>query len=579
MTKAVIERRIFENVQGHAALGMSVPNTLQDSLAARLDRLPRAKRVAQIGATIGRQFAFELLAAVCPLSRAELTKALNQLTAAELLTCAGEPPNAVYTFKHALLQDWAYENQLKTDRPPLHRSIAKALEQRFPDAVAAQPEVLAYHHAQARDFREAISYWQLAAKRSADRAAYAEALEHLSHALDHLDKLEDDARRDKIELELCVAKGLSLERTMGYGAMQVKETYERARLLCQKLGETVDMVPVLLGLYIFHLVRAEQGSDLTTAQRLAEQCTQLSLDSGRQDYLIDSYAALGYARCYAGRLTEAREVLERCVQLGAHSRDLEFVVTAQDPAVASLALLGVVLWLLGHADESLERIERAFALAERIGKPINHAVACAHAAQLHQLRREPDRAAEYAARGIAVSMENGYPIWEAACSMHLGIARATAGDASGIALARQYLDAWRAGGAGLNRPYFLAGIAQGEIVVGRPNDAIPHIDEALAHARRTGEVYFVPLLHQIRGSYYAGLSDRRDAAESDFRLAYEEAAVQDSRMFELRSLCGLHRLSVARGLAPNPTELVRLVKELSARGETLDLREAHALFT
>jgi class 3 adenylate cyclase/tetratricopeptide (TPR) repeat protein len=576
MTKAVIERKRFENAQGYAVLGMSVPNTLQDSLAARLDRLPRAKRVAQIGATIGRQFTFELLAAVCPLPRAQLEKALDQLTAAELLTCEGAAPDAVYTFKHALLQDWAYENQLKTERPRLHRSIAKALEQRFSDALAARPEVLAHHYGKAGDYGESISYWQLAARRSADRAAYAEALEHLSHALGHLEKLGDDPQRDKIELELRVARGLSLERTMGYGAPQVKETYERARLLCQKLGETVDMVPVLLGLYVFHLVRAENSGDLVTAQELAEQCAQLSLDSGRQDYLVASYASLGYARCYLGRLTDAREVLDSCVRLGEQSRELEFTITAQHPTVASLALLGVVLWLLGYADESLERIDRAFALADQIGKPINHAVVCAHAAQLHQLRRESDKAAEYAERGLALSKEHGYPSWEAACSMHLGIARASSGDASGITLASRYLDAWRAGGAGLNRPYFLAGIAQAEIIAGRPNEASAHIDEALAHARRTGEVYFVPLLHQIRGEYSAG-GNRRDAAEADFRRAYEESIVQQSRMFELRSLCGLRRLASAAGRPSYSAELAHLVKDLSAGGETLDLSEALSL--
>jgi class 3 adenylate cyclase/tetratricopeptide (TPR) repeat protein len=581
ITKAVLERDPFKN--GDAPRGMvleiKVPNTLQDSLAARLDKLPSARRVAQVGATIGRQFTYELLAAVCPLSKKEILQALDHLTAADLLSSSGTIPNAVYTFKHALLQDWAYENQLKTERSKLHKSIAQILEEHFPDDVSAQPQVLAHHYSKAGEYRQAIGYWQKAAKRSADQAAYTEALKHLSHAFDHLDRLDDDRQRDTIELELRVARGLSLERTMGYGAPEIKETYERARELCQKLGETVDMVPVLLGLYVFHLVRAEKA-DLVLAHELAQQCVQLSKASGRFNYLIDSYAALGYVLCYLGSLEEAREVLEAGVGLYEWKwGELEFAITAQDPAVASLALLGVVLWLLGRPDDSLKKLNQSFALADRLGQPINHAVAYAHAAQLFQLRGETERAAEYAQKGIAVAKENGYPSWEVACSMHFGIAKALLGDATyGIGLAKKCLELWRTGGAELNRPYFLCGIAQGEIAAGRADEALAHLAEALAHAERTGEVYFVPLLHQIRGDYHATLPDGAAAAATDLQRAREIAKAQHARMFELRALRGLCGLrSAERGKMEHLTELAQLVKDLGDAGDTQDLRDAKAL--
>ena len=580
ITKAVVERGL-QNAAGtrNGRVEISVPNTLQDSLAARLDRLPGAKRVAQIGATIGRQFSYELLAAVCTLPKAEVAQALNHLTAAELLTSSGTLPNAVYTFKHALLQDWAYENQLKTERSKLHKSIARILEERFPDEVAAQPQVLADHYSKAGEHRQAIGYWQRAAKRSAGRAAYAEALKHLGHAFDDLDKLADDPKRDKIELELRVARGLSLERTRGYSAPEVEQTYERARELCHKLGETVELVPVLVGLYVFRLVRANQKNDLTTALQLAQQCVQLSKDSGRDDYLIDSYAAMGYVLCYLGRLDEAREVLEKGVELyELRWGELKFTITAQDPGVASLALLGIVLWMLGSPNESLKRVRQAFAWADELGEPINHAIACAHAAQLHSLRREPERSVECAEKGFAVSKQNGYPIWESACAMHLGIAKAMLGDATyGIGSAKKYLEAWQAAGAGLNRPYFLAGIAQAEIVGGRRDEAVAHLTEALAHAERTGEVYFVPLIYEIRGECLANLAGGAADAEADFRSSRETAAEQHSKMFELRALRSLCRLKGVSGDALLSSDLARLAEEVGADGDTLDVREAKEL--
>jgi tetratricopeptide (TPR) repeat protein len=326
-----------------------------------------------------------LLAAVCTLPKAEVAQALNHLTAAEVLTCSGTLPNSVYTFKHALLQDWAYENQLKTERPKLHKSIARILEERFPDEVAAQPQVLADHYSKAGEYRQAIAYWQRAAKRSADRAAYAEALKHLGHALDHLDKLADGRERDKLELELRVALGLSLERTRGYSAPEVEQTYERARELCHKLGETVELVPVLVGLYVFRLVRANQKNDLTTALELAEQCVQLSKDSGRDDYLIDSYAAMGYVLCYLGRLDEAREVLEkrrRALRIEVGRAQIHDHRARSGRSVAGAARDRALD--AGKLERVAEESQTGVRWADELGEPINHAIVCAHAAAASQ---------------------------------------------------------------------------------------------------------------------------------------------------------------------------------------------------
>jgi class 3 adenylate cyclase len=193
IAKAVVDRAEAKTSSSSTLdAEIAVPRTLQDSLAARLDRLPGAKRVAQIGATIGREFHYEVLAAVCPLSKKEVARALDLLTGADVLKRTGVIPNAVYSFKHALLRDWAYKNQLRSERAKLHRAIAAVLEERFPDDVAAEPQLLAHHYSEAGDYRRAITYRLRAANRSADRAAYTEALKHVERAFEHLANLPDD---------------------------------------------------------------------------------------------------------------------------------------------------------------------------------------------------------------------------------------------------------------------------------------------------------------------------------------------------------------------------------------------------
>jgi tetratricopeptide (TPR) repeat protein len=372
---------------------------------------------------------------------------------------------------------------------------------------------------------------------------------------------------------LRVAKGLSLERTRGYGAAEIKENYERARELCQRLGETVDTVPVLLGLYVFHLVRA----DLSVARDLAEQCLKLSNDSRHLDYLIESQAVVGYVLCYLGHLEKARHVLEEAVRQYELNWGLKYTITAQDPGVASLALLSVILWLLGFPEESLARLKQAFDLADRLGQPINHAVALAHAAQLRHLRREPEQAVIHAEKGIAIAQQIGNLTWQTACSMHLGIAKALVGDAdAGIAEAKKNLELWRAGGAEVNRSYFLAGIAQGEMAAGRPEQALVLLTEALDHAAGSGEAYFVPLIHQIRAECLSSLPGHAADVEESLRLALDTARRQGSKMLELRALHSLCRLGLG-STGPHRQELAALLKTIEPNVDTLDVREARAL--
>ena len=340
LTKAMLESGHLVERQDHYALAgelpsLPIPSTLQDSLMARLDRLAAAKEVAQIGAVIGRQFAYELLAAVAPGSTETLVSSLDQLVAAELVDCNGAPPSAVYTYRHALIQDAAYSSLLRKERRRLHGRIGEALAGDFAQKLNPRPELLAYHYTRAERPEAAIGYWQQAGDQARSRASHSEAVRHFTAALGLLDRLPADRQRDLLELRIRVALGINLEASGGYASLQVQQNYARARELCESLGHTTEQVPALLGLNVFHLVR----SDGVLACELAEEAVRLCEQTEGASYSIDALAALGHVLAFLGRIEESRPVLERCVALSRTTpRGTQTPITAQSSrAVARIA--------------------------------------------------------------------------------------------------------------------------------------------------------------------------------------------------------------------------------------------------
>src|SRR5215831_21093618 len=246
---------------------LAIPATLHDSLEARLDQLGTVKEVAQLGATLGREFPYELLRAVSPLDEAALQHGLSQLVEAELLYRHGLPPQVTYIFKHALIQEAAYQSLLKRTRQQYHQHIAQVLAEQFPDTAEIQPELLAHHLTAAGLSGPAVGYWRRAGQRAIERSAYAEAIGHLTKGLELLTALPDTSERTQLELTLQIAKSVPLIATKGYGVPEVEQAYARARELCRQVGETPQLFPVLRGLSAFYIARAE----LQTACELAEQ--------------------------------------------------------------------------------------------------------------------------------------------------------------------------------------------------------------------------------------------------------------------------------------------------------------------
>ena len=305
LTKAVLE----SGAQAPAALSsvphpaLSVPATLHASLMARLDRLgPAAKDVAQTGAAIGREFGFGLLASVTDLPEPQLREALDRLTNAGLLFVRGTPPQSSYIFKHALVQDAAYGTLLRSRRQRLHARIAATLEDRFPEIVLAQPALLAQHCAAAGLAEKAVAYWLKAGQQALARSAMTEAVAQLRKGLDVLAGLPDGPWRQQQELDLQIALGPALTATKGWSAADVDETLARARALAEQLDRPEYLVPLIVGQWAFHLVRAEHRLALALGEQL-EQIGEARNDAAAQ--LLGRYAH-GATRFFLGEFVAAR---------------------------------------------------------------------------------------------------------------------------------------------------------------------------------------------------------------------------------------------------------------------------------
>jgi predicted ATPase len=236
---------------------LAIPATLQDSLMARLDRHASVKELAQVGAVIGREFSRDLLAAVVSWKEEDLDEALRRLVTAELIFPRGLGSEATYVFKHALVRDAAYATLLRTKRRDLHGRVMQVLENLFPDTVETSPDLLALHCAQAGMIEKAIGYWAKAGRQAIARSAMAEAVSHLRRALELLPVLPDTPVRWEQELNLQTALGTALTATKGYSSPETGRAHDRARTLCEQLGDMPNLVRVATAECIHHLMRAE----------------------------------------------------------------------------------------------------------------------------------------------------------------------------------------------------------------------------------------------------------------------------------------------------------------------------------
>ena len=387
---------------------LSIPATLQDALMARLDRLGLAKEVAQLGATIGREFSYEILQAVSRFDEEMLQQGLKQLVAAELVYQRGLVPQAHYLFKHALIQDTAYQSLLKSTRYQYHQQIAQILEERFIDTKETQPELLAHHYTEAGLREQAIPYWQKAGERASQRSAYVEALSHLTKGLEVLKALPDTPEYVQQELILQITLSDVLITVKGETSPDVEKTVLRARELCQQLGETPQIFPVLWRLVIFYINQRK----LQTTYQLAEQMMRLAQSVQDPEFLWIAHFALGAPSLWLGELVSARRHLEQAIALSDDPQTrLRLTIGTADSRVNCLFYTAWTLWHLGYPDQALKRSQEAIALAEGLSHPYSLAVALGFAALFHLFRRDVQLARERAEAVMTLSTDQGFSLY------------------------------------------------------------------------------------------------------------------------------------------------------------------------
>ena len=413
ITKAVLEANVLQEATEHYELtrplsALSIPATLRDSLMARLDRLVTAKGIVQLAATIGRQFPYELLREIAHLDDETLQHELSRLEETELLYQKGNPPQAIYIFKHALIQEEAYQSLLKSKRRQYHGQIARALEVKFPEAVETQPELLAYHWMQAGALKRAIVYWQRAGEQAIARSAHVEAITHFTKGLEVLKTLPATPENIRRELLLLSALGPALITALGAAAPDVERAYMRARILCGQVGEIPQLFPVLWGLWRFYINR---GS-LKTAREIGENMLSLAKRQNDPSLLLVAHQVLGGTLSFMGEMGLARMHLEQDLPLTEPHLVLALRYGVA-PRVLGLSYAAIILLYLGYPDLALRKSHEARSLSQKLSHPPSQAQALYYAALFHQRRREVDAVHEQTEALITLATEQGFSLWGA----------------------------------------------------------------------------------------------------------------------------------------------------------------------
>lgn len=585
MTKTILESGLLQEQEAGYVLTrplppLAIPVTLHDALLARLDRLGSAKGLAQLGSTLGREFSYALLQAVVPWDAETVQQELQQLVGAELLYQRGMPPQATYIFKHALIQDAAYQSLLRRTRQQYHQQIAQVLEAQFPDTVEAEPALVAHHYTEAESLEQAVPYWQRAGERALRHSAHPEAVRHLTTALDLLATLPETPARVHHELALQTALGGALSALHGFGTAAVQRVYTRARALCRQLGDTPQLFSVLMGLRVFYTLRGE----LKTARELGEQLWQIAQQTQDPDLLLKAHHALGGVLFWASASAPARTHLQDGLALYDQQPVRPQTALAElDTGVACGGYLALALWHRGALEQAQQRSATTLALAQALAHPFSQAAAWLFAALLQQCSRDLTQARTQATTTMALCQQYGFAQYLGIAQVVYGWTLAVTGAVeTGLPLIQQGLAAEQAAGADVTRPYCLALLAEAYGQQGEPETGLAVLAEALAMTHGFGEYWYEAELHRLRGTLLLQASVRQDQpaeqAEAHLHRAWRIARRQEAKPLELRSAISLARLWQQQGKRSEARALLLPVYNGFTEGvETVDLREASAL--
>jgi tetratricopeptide (TPR) repeat protein len=572
---------------------LAVPATLHDALMARLDRLASVKGIAQTAAALGREFSYRMLAACTGLDRRRLQQGLVQLTEAGLLFCTGQPPDASYTFKHALVRDVAYNSMLLSRRAALHAGIARMLEAKFTEAVTMQPEVLAYHYTEAGLIEQAIPWWQRAGDRALTQSAHVEATSHFQRALALLQQRPEGPERDHLEGELRFRLIAPLVVTIGFASPQSEENYARIAQLKKSGGPTDEALRVLWGQAALALVR----SDLSTAESLAEKLIQRATQADFRNVSSLGHSLMAYVSLVRGDIRRARERFDIAMkEFNPEGSRFVFDKWPYDFLIALTSRRMLVLQQQGCFDQATREGEGALAEARRIGSKKGRLTGIDRTEE--RTRRDHTEGYVLLHIGLANVIAGGvhgariavsalgrladhadiqYFRWHEEILRGWVEAKSGALD-QGIARIRYGLELRHERMANLWVPVYVLTLAELLIENGRHQEAFPIFSECEKLCRELQQHYIEPELNRLRGVAFKATGADGSTVAAAFDLARQTARSRGAKLFELRAATTYARVMRDQRRVREAYDLLAPVYGWFTEGfETADLKKAKAL--
>ncbi len=582
LTKSILESGKLDDVGGsyelHGTLSsLAIPDSLQASLMARLDRLSPAKEVAQIGAVIGRQFSYELLFQAAQLDEQRLDAALDDLVGSGLLFRHGIKPDTLYEFKHALIRDVAYESLLKSSRRRIHDRIANALEKGLADQAMTGPELIAHHFEGAGNAETATTYWCMAAQKSAENSAYQEAIAHCKRGLMLLESVSDSELRSKQELELQLVIGLSSIAVRGFSSPEVIAAYSRARDLARQVGEQAKLFAATLGTWIYQ----QQVGQIDSARRTADELVQLSEELGDTEFLLEAQHA-AWATCFRmGDFEQCRQHAEQGIAL--HDPDKHFALASRyaghDAGICARNHAALSSWFLGYPDRAVEHNRAAMALADLIEHPLSKVHGKCFSSIFFRHLGDPENARTYAEESLKLSRKLNYPQFTGFSEVIHGWAIAQIrGKDEGIAIMNKALGDLTKMGAWARCATFLPCLVDIHAKYNESQQALDAVERTLELIQKSGERTAETEILVLKGEILERAGAPRADAEAALHAALGLARRDGVRAMELRAATALARLWQHAGLREQARELLAAVYSTFTEGlQTRDLQAAERI--
>ncbi|MBI3796867.1 MAG: AAA family ATPase [Deltaproteobacteria bacterium] len=598
---------------------LHIPTTVQGVLAARIDRLmPEEKALLQQLAVIGREFPLSLIRQVITQPEDELYRLLASLQRKEFLYEQPAFPEVEYIFKHALTQEVAYNSVLQERRKVLHELTAQALEVLYRTSLEDHYSALAHHYSRSGNAAKAVEYLGLAGQQAARQSANAEAMSHLTAALELFKTLPDTAARARQELTLHLSLGASLMATKGYSAAEVEQTYTRAQELCLQVGEPLQVAQVLFGRWVFNVARGNHTASLALGEQF------LTVAHRHQDATLSLvvHAVVGGTLLWRGEFAPAQAHLDQAGTFynPEHHRDLAYHM-GQDPGSMVLVYAAETLWCRGYPDQALERVRHGLSVAQALSHPFSLAEALGAVARVHLFRREGQDAQAQAEALLTLAHEHGFPDWLGwgmslqgwALVERASLSGAREQGEAGLVQLREGLTALRAIGAELWVPLLLGALAQASAQGGQAQAGLSVLTEALAMVEKTEERWNEAELYRLKGElllnaermangkearpkqnderqtkeegreilsihHSSFIIHRSEEAEECFLQAIEVARKQEAKSWELRATVSLARLWQQQGKKNEAHKMLFEIYGWFTEGfDTRDLQEAKAL--